>query len=144
MTNEQLEFYKQLINGKDYNKGQEQLIKDTIKLGLSEQEVENFITSWDSKEIIIPKGVETIGDDAFYKCENLEKVTLPSTLKEIDGYAFDYCTSLKEVSSLNKDLMMNLHVVFNVSCNMSHMFSSHFQSHVFPNNPGNMFSTTSY
>ena len=54
MTQKQQEFYDQIIEEKIYNEGQEQLIQDVIELGLSEQEVEDFIASWDTKEIIIP------------------------------------------------------------------------------------------
>ena len=100
MTNEQQKFFNQLIKEKDYNYGQVQLIKDVIKLGLSEQEVIDFVASWDTREIIIPEGVETIGKCTFYNCKNLEKVILPSALKEIGECAFDSCTSLKELTIL--------------------------------------------
>lgn len=39
---------------------------------------------------IIPEGVETIGYAAFYHCDNLTEVTIPSTVKNIEKYAFDY------------------------------------------------------
>lgn len=46
------------------------------------------------KSIKIPEGVETITQDAFINCSNLETVSLPSTLKEIGEFAFSK-TSLK-------------------------------------------------
>ena len=46
------------------------------------------------KSIKIPEGVETITQDAFINCSNLETVSLPSTLKEIGKFAFSK-TSLK-------------------------------------------------
>ena len=97
MTQEQQEFYEQLIKRKYYNKSQKQLIQDVIELGLSEQEVEDFIVSWSSKEIIIPKGIEILKESTFSDCTNLERITLQSTLKEIEKNAFRYCTSLKEI-----------------------------------------------
>ena len=60
MTNEQQELYEQLIKEKNYNYGQEQLIKDVIELGLSEQEVKDFIASWKSEKIIIPEELTTV------------------------------------------------------------------------------------
>ena len=40
------------------------------------------------KNLVIPEGYLGIGDGAFYDCYDLETVTLPSTLKELDGNAF--------------------------------------------------------
>lgn len=44
----------------------------------------DFSFPWSSiKEVIIPEGVKTIGQGAFYSCSNLETVTLPSTVTSI-------------------------------------------------------------
>lgn len=40
--------------------------------------------------IVIPEGVEKIGYGAFYHCDDLTKVTIPSSVKEIDANAFSY------------------------------------------------------
>ena len=40
--------------------------------------------------VVIPEGVTIIGDSAFFVCESLQEVRLPSTLKEIGNYAFGY------------------------------------------------------
>lgn len=48
-------------------------------------------------EIIIPEGVETIGENAFEGCVNLVKVTIPSTVCEIKAYAFKNCTALRSI-----------------------------------------------
>ena len=53
---------------------------------------EDTITS-----IIIPEGVESIGNFAFAGLTSLEKVVLPSTLRTIAQGAFEGCTSLKSV-----------------------------------------------
>lgn len=43
------------------------------------------------KNVVIEEGVENVGLRAFYQCETLETVELPSTLTEIGGAAFFYC-----------------------------------------------------
>lgn len=40
-------------------------------------------------KIELPEGLEEIGDEAFYRCHS-EHIYLPSTLKRIGEYAFDY------------------------------------------------------
>ena len=46
--------------------------------------------------VVVEEGVTTIGEDAFYWCENLTDLTLPSTLVSIGHGAFGYC-SIAEV-----------------------------------------------
>lgn len=57
-----------------------------------------FIYNTDLKTIIIPDGVSYIGYRAFYGCENLETVMLPSTIQQIEDEAFAYCTSLAQIN----------------------------------------------
>lgn len=38
--------------------------------------------------VMIPEGVEEIGYGAFYHCDSLSNVSIPSSVKKIDGYAF--------------------------------------------------------
>lgn len=40
-------------------------------------------------EIVIPEGVEVIEDGAFFQCKQLSDITFPSTLKSIEGNAFN-------------------------------------------------------
>ena len=49
------------------------------------------------KEVVIGEGITGICFKAFYECKNLEKVTLPTTLKLIGGQAFRDCTKLQSV-----------------------------------------------
>ena len=41
--------------------------------------------------IVIPEGVTSIGYEAFYGCSSLTSVSLPLTLGEIEGWAFENC-----------------------------------------------------
>ena len=50
------------------------------------------------KKAIIGEGVLNIDNCAFWECVDLESVQLPSTLKSIGDKAFQYCTSLKEIT----------------------------------------------
>lgn len=44
------------------------------------------------------QGVTKIGGRAFYWCNNLKSITIPSQIKEIGDFAFFECTSLKKVT----------------------------------------------
>ena len=46
-------------------------------------------------ELIIPDGVTSIGDDAFYYCSSLTSVTIPNSVTSIGYSAFEGCSSLK-------------------------------------------------
>ena len=41
------------------------------------------------KSIIISEGIEEICYEAFFSCKNLKSITLPSTLKKINDWAFN-------------------------------------------------------
>lgn len=45
--------------------------------------------------------VTTIGDGAFYGCQALVQVTIPDSVKNIDTYAFQYCSNLTNVATGN-------------------------------------------
>ena len=47
--------------------------------------------------VIIPEGVTSIGDHAFFGCTRLETVTIPDSLVSIGDLAFDECYSLMEI-----------------------------------------------
>lgn len=50
------------------------------------------------KEIKIPDSVETIGTNAFYCCQDLERIALPSALQTLSDVTFYNCTALSEVT----------------------------------------------
>jgi hypothetical protein len=50
------------------------------------------------KQVILPSTVKRIGDNAFDNCAALESINLPEGLTYLGAYAFQYCTSLTEIS----------------------------------------------
>ena len=49
-------------------------------------------------ELIIPDSVTTIGEFAFYDCDNITSVTISDSVTTIGGYAFAYCYRLTSVT----------------------------------------------
>ena len=49
------------------------------------------------KSIVIPIGVQSIGDYAFFDCNNLVSVVLPDSLRSINENAFQWCRRLSEI-----------------------------------------------
>lgn len=47
--------------------------------------------------LIIPEGVEEIGQFAFWECDRLEKVIISRSVEEIGFKAFFGCIELKEI-----------------------------------------------
>ena len=52
----------------------------------------------DPEEVIVPDGVETIGDGALYECMSLTTITLPNSVREIGADAFSNCRHLRSVT----------------------------------------------
>lgn len=50
------------------------------------------------KSVVLPEGLTTLADSAFYGCDALTDVELPESLTEIGGYAFFECIALSEVN----------------------------------------------
>ncbi|MCF2659219.1 leucine-rich repeat protein [Parabacteroides distasonis] len=48
------------------------------------------------KEVVLPKGLQSIGSNAFWNYKRLSKVVLPTTLKRLDG--FSYCSMLGDIN----------------------------------------------
>lgn len=48
--------------------------------------------------VIVPFGIDVIGDYAFFGCDSLKSVTIPDCVTKIGKNAFDNCTSLESVA----------------------------------------------
>lgn len=78
----------------------------TIKLPSTLKKIGNgaFNGNWRlTGNIIIPEGVVSIGTQAFYYCNTLESVELPSTLQTIQDYAFGECHGLNKITSRSNE-----------------------------------------
>lgn len=53
------------------------------------------------KTTIVPNGIKTIGNSAFYGINTLEKIILPESVESIDFYAFMNCQKLKQIVFAN-------------------------------------------
>lgn len=51
--------------------------------------------------VIISEGVTSIGNSAFYGCENLKSVTIPTSMQSIKTQAFYLCNNLEQVRISN-------------------------------------------
>jgi len=49
------------------------------------------------KYIRIPKGIISIGDNAFHGCQSLKEIVIPNSVTRIGNDAFAFCYSLKEI-----------------------------------------------
>ena len=51
----------------------------------------------DIKKIVIPKGVKSIGNEAFWNCSSLTSIEIPESVESIGSWAFADCDSLESV-----------------------------------------------
>lgn len=52
----------------------------------------------DAVQVVLPAGVQKIGQCAFQRCLSLQSVTLPAGLTDIGDHAFQRCSKLEEVN----------------------------------------------
>ena len=60
------------------------------------------------REVIIPNGVEEIGEMAFSRCNALTSIHIPSSVKKIGRIAFGYSPNLKTVYFDDLESMLNI------------------------------------
>lgn len=58
---------------------------------------ENAFMSSEIESVVVPEGVEKIEDSGFWGCKSLKSVTLPSSLEVIEGDAFRMCEELRSI-----------------------------------------------
>ncbi len=72
----------------------------TVRFPATQKEVlrYTFKNCYVLEEIILPEGITTIGDSAFYRCRAVTTFALPSTVTSVAPYAFYECLALETVN----------------------------------------------
>ena len=72
--------------------------------GYTVTSIDNEVFSYnlDLVKVVIPDSIITIGESAFYDCENLENVTLSKNITSIEFGTFGMCYKLENISIGNK------------------------------------------
>lgn len=58
---------------------------------------EHILTKYQGKQrkVVVPEGIQEIGEFAFYNCDFIEEIILPNNLTSIGSFAFYGCENLK-------------------------------------------------
>ena len=74
-------------------------VKEKLKISDDGQTILGIIdkSSFDVKDLIIPDGITTIEEWAFFKCEEVETITFPKSVKIIKKRAFADCWKLRHI-----------------------------------------------
>ena len=78
-----------LVDGNNFSYKDGMLCKDGVLISYAEGR--------DNTQVSIPKGVTTIGVNAFSGCSKLTNVSIPSGVKWIGGFAFEECSGLNSI-----------------------------------------------
>jgi len=71
---------------------------DTIEIPSNIKVIEeNAFESSKLHSCVISEGLTHIRGSAFYRCEQLENITIPKTVEWLGDFVFDQCSSLKEI-----------------------------------------------
>ena len=58
---------------------------------------------------VVPEGITSIGDKAFYQCDSLHSIDLPNSVSSIGNRAFEYCGSLRSIVLLSNVTTIGYH-----------------------------------
>ena len=77
-------------------------IPEIVKYGTKELKVvkigdKSFMSNMDIKDVLVPKGIESIGEYAFYGCKNLLALSAEN-IRVVSPHAFDGCIGLIHLS----------------------------------------------
>ena len=73
--------------------------EDTVLLAAVQTLTNKTINGKEITSVTLSQGVEEVGEYAFYECNALKKIELPSSLTRIEDYAFFRCNNLSAVVS---------------------------------------------
>ena len=68
---------------------------------MSDFQIENGVLvkyTGNGGDVVVPDGVTSIGNEAFYECSSLTSVTIPDGVMSIEDDAFRYCENLTSVT----------------------------------------------
>lgn len=68
-----------------------------VKIGSDDNNRSSFGAASNVGKIVIPEGVEVLGDYVFADFYNIESIEFPDSLKKIGADAFEHCRSLESV-----------------------------------------------
>jgi len=74
-----------------------EITKVTLSSGVKSIEKNAFAYNENLESVVIPSGVESIGERAFYQCNRLYDITISEGLVKIEDYAFASCLSLETI-----------------------------------------------
>ncbi len=89
------------IQRKQYEKEYSGFKDSTLFLRLDNPKViekNNVINKEKIIHLVIPKGVEVIGDYAFENCSSLTSITIPNSVTSVGSEAFNKCNSLERIT----------------------------------------------
>ena len=71
---------------------------DGVLFNKTEKKLVCYPYGFTATEYQVPKGIRSIGDDAFYRCSSLTAITLPEGITSIGVGAFSWCRSLAAIT----------------------------------------------
>ena len=71
---------------------------DGVLFNKTEKKLVCYPYGFTATEYQVPKGIRSIGDDAFFGCSSLTAITLPEGITSIGDFAFCSCSSLAAIT----------------------------------------------
>lgn len=72
-------------------------VVDGVLISTADNRLVCYPSTLTATNYIVPQGITTIGDHAFYECKMLGRIILPDSLVTIEDYAFTRCVALSSI-----------------------------------------------